>query len=258
MRFISYNILDGGEGRADPLAEVLEAQRPDIVALIEADVPVVVERIAKRLAMDFVVGEGRNHSVALLSRWPIQQSINHAATDKRLSRCFLEATVLDPAGAEWPIGVLHLPAGATDADEDARVRDLAIILDLLKKYRLTGKPHFLCGDFNANAVYQQIDPEKCRLKTQQAWKTNGQRLPRQAISAVIEAGYTDTYAVRHNELSHMVGSFDTQTPGQRVDYIFASGLPDSAVKDSWVEQDRLAKYASDHFPVGVEIHQQRG
>ena len=36
MRICSYNILDGGEGRADPLAEVILAQRPDIVAIVEA------------------------------------------------------------------------------------------------------------------------------------------------------------------------------------------------------------------------------
>ena len=34
MRIVSYNILDGGEGRADPLAEVIEAQRPEVVALV--------------------------------------------------------------------------------------------------------------------------------------------------------------------------------------------------------------------------------
>ena len=108
MRIASYNILKGGEGRADPLAEVLEAQRPDIVALIEADVPVTVERIARRLGMDVVTGEGKDHSVALLSRWPITQSVNHAGLNAKLSRCFLEASVSDPAGMEWPIGVVHL------------------------------------------------------------------------------------------------------------------------------------------------------
>jgi endonuclease/exonuclease/phosphatase family metal-dependent hydrolase len=253
MRIVSYNILDGGEGRADPLAEVIEAQRPDIVALIEADVPVVVERIAKRLSMDFVTGEGRQHSVALLSRWPITQSINHAGLNAEIYRCFMEATVLDPTGAEWPVGVVHLPAGATDAAEESRIHDLSIILELFKPHRLANRPHLFCGDFNSNAIYQKIDPAKCRRDTRQAWEANGQTLPRKVIREVVRAGYTDTHAVRHNELSELTGSFDTQMPGQRVDYIFAFGLPDTAVKDTWVEQDRLAKYASDHFPVGAEF-----
>jgi endonuclease/exonuclease/phosphatase family metal-dependent hydrolase len=253
MRLVSYNILDGGEGRADPLAEVLEAQRPDIVALVEADVPSVVERIARRLSMDFIIGEGRGHASALLSRYPIQQSINHAGLNPNISRSFLEATVLDPAGTEWPIGVLHLPAGATDAEESARMEPLEIVLDLFKEHRAANRPHILCGDFNSNAPYQHIDPALCKLKTQQAWKANGLQLPRRVIEAIIEAGYTDTYAALHDEMNDMIGSFDTQHPGQRVDYIFSFGVPNPHIKNAWLERDRLAKYASDHFPVGVEI-----
>ena len=58
MRIVSYNILDGGEGRADPLAEVILAQRPDIVALLEADDPAVLEHIAQRARMDFIHARG--------------------------------------------------------------------------------------------------------------------------------------------------------------------------------------------------------
>jgi endonuclease/exonuclease/phosphatase family metal-dependent hydrolase len=253
MRLVSYNILDGGEGRADPLAEVLEAQRPDIVALVEADVPATVERIARRLKMDFVIGEGQGHSSALLSRYPIQQSINHAGLNSKISRSFLEASVQLPGGVELPVGVLHLPAGATDPEETARMHQLEIILDLFGKYRKASQPHILVGDFNSNAPYQHIDPANCKAKTQQAWKANGLRLPRRVIETIIHAGYADTYATQHNEQYEMIGSFDTQHPGQRVDYIFSFGIATTNIKDAWVEQDRLAKYASDHFPVGVEI-----
>jgi endonuclease/exonuclease/phosphatase family metal-dependent hydrolase len=253
MRLITYNILDGGEGRADPLAEVLLAQRPDVVALVEADVPSVVERIAKRLSMDFIIAEGRHHASALLSRWPIQQTINHAAFSTGISRSFLEASVLTPAGEELPIGVLHLPAGATESDEDSRIRDLAVTLDLLKDHRLANRPHILCGDFNSTAPYQTIDPTRCKIKTQQAWNANGHQLPRRVIEAMLSIGYLDTFRALHDEQEEMIGSFDTQHPGQRVDYIFAYNVPPARIKDAWVEQDRLAKYASDHFPVGVEI-----
>jgi endonuclease/exonuclease/phosphatase family metal-dependent hydrolase len=253
MRLISYNILEGGEGRADPLAEVIEAQRPDIVALQEADVPAVVERIARRLSMDFIIAPGRHHASALLSRWPIQQTINHALLHPGLSRSFLEAIVLDPSGQQWPIGVLHLPAGATNTDEDSRLRDLSVVLDLFKNHRAANRPHLLCGDFNANASYQRIDPARCKTKTQQAWITNGKSLPHQVTQTLLQAGYLDTYHALHDEQRELIGSFDTQHPGQRVDYIFAFGVPIPQVKNAWVEQDRLAKYASDHFPVGVEI-----
>jgi endonuclease/exonuclease/phosphatase family metal-dependent hydrolase len=38
-----------------------------------------------------------------------------------------------------------------------------------------------------------------------------------------------------------------------VDYIFSHGVPAERLKDAWIEYDRLAKYASDHFPIGLEI-----
>ena len=68
MRVVSYNILDGGEGRADPLAEVIIAQKPDIVALVECDNVDVLNRIASRLSMDFAPAQGRKHATAILSR----------------------------------------------------------------------------------------------------------------------------------------------------------------------------------------------
>src|SRR5436190_23855800 len=106
MRMISYNILDGGVGRADPLAEVIEAQRPDVVGLVEADDPAVVERIANRLKMDYVLAAGNSHAAALLSRYPILESINHAPLEPKLSKCFLEAR-LQVNKREVIVAVVH-------------------------------------------------------------------------------------------------------------------------------------------------------
>src|SRR5690349_19589705 len=110
VRIVSYNILDGGEGRADPLAEVIEAQRADVVCLVEATDLSVIERIANRLKMDYVQAAGRKGASALLSPFVIGESINHALLHKGLSKSLLEATLIDPDGAEWVIGVLHLHA----------------------------------------------------------------------------------------------------------------------------------------------------
>src|SRR5580765_3015494 len=108
MRIVSYNILDGGEGRADPIAEVIEAQRADVVALVEATDLTVIERIANRLGMDYVHAPGNKQASALLSRWTIRDSVNHALLRPGISKSLLEATLVDPAGSEWTIGVVHL------------------------------------------------------------------------------------------------------------------------------------------------------
>lgn len=252
MRLVSYNILDGGEGRADPLAEVIAAQRPDIVALIEADHPQVVRRIADRLEMQSIEAAGHRHSVALLSRWPIVESINHAPLKKGLSNCLLEVRVRDSSNRDWVLGVVHLHPRAEEADDRVRQGEVQIICDVFQDARRTGTPHLLAGDFNADSPVQQIDPAACKPATQKAWRANGGRLPRGAVEKLLAAGYVDTLHALDPRRAERTGSFTTQFPGQRVDYILAFAY-ENRLKSAWIEQDRLARYASDHFPVGLEI-----
>ena len=58
VRLLTYNIREGGVGRAEQIAEVISAARPDVVALQEARNPAVVERIAE-LAGFRVLGVAR-------------------------------------------------------------------------------------------------------------------------------------------------------------------------------------------------------
>ncbi len=253
MRIVSYNILDGGEGRADPLAEVIEAQRPDVVVLVEADNVSVVERIAGRSKMDFIIGQGPKRAGAILSRWTITSSINHALLTDVPFSAFLEANVIDPKGFEWPIFAVHLHPRASEEAEQIREKQLAVLLPRLQPLRAARRPHVIAGDFNANAPRQQIDPERCKPRTKEEWHANGGKIPRRAIQAMLDAGYVDTLHAVNGPVADRMVSFTTQFPEQRVDYIFTHGLELSRIKSAWIEHDRLAKYASDHFPVGVEI-----
>jgi len=253
MRLLSYNILDGGEGRADPIAEVIFANRPDIVVLVEADDATVLDRIGARLKMDCIQADVNNHASAILSRWPIRDSINHGLLQKGISRSLLEATIVDPSGNEWIVGAVHLPPGAAESDETSRQRDLDALLEVFQHYRSSKQPHLIAGDFNATAPSQKIDPARCKERTREEWKGNGGDLPRRVIQKMLDAGYYDTLADFSPELSATTGTFSTQSPGQRVDYIFTHGFDPAALRSAWIEQDRLAKYCSDHFPVGAEI-----
>ncbi len=251
MRIVSYNILDGGEGRADPLAEVIEAQRPDVVALVEAGNLDVVERIARRLKMDYIHAPGARHSGAILSRFTIKSTINHALLAGDRFNSFVEARIIDPAGAEWPIIALHLAARASEEREHERERQIKIVMDRLANLR--GRPHILAGDFNANSPIQQIDVAKCKWKTQQEWKDNGDMIPRRVIQSLLDSGYTDTLHAASPEVAMTAGTSSTQFPGQRIDYIFMHGMDRTRIKSARIETDRLAKYASDHFPVFAEL-----
>ena len=66
MRLLTYNIREGGIGRADQIAEVIKAANPDVVALQEARNPDVVQQIAK-LAGFRHWGSKLSHSTGFLS-----------------------------------------------------------------------------------------------------------------------------------------------------------------------------------------------
>jgi endonuclease/exonuclease/phosphatase family metal-dependent hydrolase len=254
MRIVSYNILDGGEGRADPLAEVIEAQRPDVVALVEAEFMPVVERIAARLRMDFIHAPGRTKGASvLMSRWPIRSTINHAPLHELFEKSFLEATVETPDGGELSIGVIHLHAHGREDDERQRERELAVVMNVFDGARRAGRPHILAGDFNANSPIQKIDPAKTKPRTQGDWAANRGMLPRRVVQSILDAGYLDTLQAVDPAKAAQIGTFTTQFPGQRVDYIFSHSIDRRRIEAAWVEQDRLAKYASDHFPIGAQI-----
>jgi exodeoxyribonuclease-3 len=253
MRLVSYNILDGGEGRADPLAKVIAALRPDIVALVEADDLEVVDRIAARLKMDRIAVQGRRHGVAILSRWTIVESINHALLHEDFSDCLLEAQLADPAGVAWTVAAVHLHPHASEADEQQRQREVDAILRIYADHRRDGMPHLLAGDFNANSPVQDIKPQECKPRTRKEIEANGGVLPRQAVAKLLEGGYVDTLDVVQPAAARSAGSFTTQHPGQRVDYVFTHGIEPARLSEAKIEQDRLAKYASDHFPAMVQI-----
>jgi endonuclease/exonuclease/phosphatase family metal-dependent hydrolase len=104
VRLLTYNIREGGVGRADAIAEVIEAAHPDVVALQEARDPLVVERIARVAGFPFW-GARRSHSTGFLSRVPV---IEHAWRHPPHTRhALLEVSLADGLPRLF---VLHLRA----------------------------------------------------------------------------------------------------------------------------------------------------
>lgn len=253
MRILSYNILDGGSDRADALSRVIESQGPDVIALVEADDPAVVEALASRLGMDFIHAPGNSHASALLSRFPIAETVNHALLHSGLEKSLLEATVTGPDGVDLTIGVVHLHAGAYEADEDRRERELDVVLDVFAPHRAARRLHLLCGDFNANAPCQQVHPARCKETTRLAWHANGGDVPRRAIRRLLEGGYVDTLHAFDVHAGETHTTFTTTEPGQRVDYLFTHGIDATRIRRAWVVTEPPAKAASDHYPVAVDL-----
>jgi endonuclease/exonuclease/phosphatase family metal-dependent hydrolase len=204
--------------------------------------------------MDFIRAPGRKSAAALMSRWPIATTINHGLL--RLDgpeKCCLEADLIEPGGQRWTIGVCHLHAHARETDEQMREKELPGLLDAFARHRAANHVHVLVGDFNSNSPHQQIDPDQLYPTSRKEWDENGGGFPRHVVQRMFDAGYGDAHHVCDSRFADTHGTFTTQHPGQRVDYIFTWGIERTRIKQAWIEYDRLAKYASDHFPIGVEI-----
>jgi endonuclease/exonuclease/phosphatase family metal-dependent hydrolase len=180
LRVISYNILTGGVGRADPIAEVLLAQRADVIGLQEADDVAVLRRLSWRLSMDFVRAEAADGSaVALFSRHAIADSVNLGLLRGSRSPLLRATLRIDSRPATVDVLDIRSPDALEIADDG-----LAVARCISNS--VEGMSHPTKGD------------------------------PPRFVSQV--------------------------WPGVEV-----------RVLDHWIERDRLATYASDHYPSGAEV-----
>src|SRR5437868_8109489 len=104
MRLVTWNILDGGAGRIDRIADVLRALAPDVVALQEANDEDAVRRVAGALGVNAYWGAANSpYAVAWLSR---KRAVcqNH-----RLP--VLDKTLLELRIGELRLLTTHLSAG---------------------------------------------------------------------------------------------------------------------------------------------------
>ncbi|HLH61276.1 MAG TPA: endonuclease/exonuclease/phosphatase family protein [Ktedonobacteraceae bacterium] len=153
-RVLSYNILVGGRPRIDQITAMIQSADPDVVGLVEATNPRVVETLAKRLGMEYRMSASGRHStdwqVAVLSRLPIVRMQVHIRP-ALLTKPLLEVCVEETDGNQLTVFVTHLTASfshgrAGDSIRRTEVREILRIMAPLQ-----GMPHLLMGDFNALA-----------------------------------------------------------------------------------------------------------
>ncbi len=153
-RVLSYNILVGGTRRVHQIDRMISSARPDIVGLVEATNPRVVEELAQRLEMQPVMSgtaeHPKNRQIAVLTRLPIVSTQVHIRP-RILSRPVLEVCVEEPNGQQLTVFVTHLSAAFNNgrAGEHIRRREVQELLRIMSTRQ--GTPHLLMGDFNALA-----------------------------------------------------------------------------------------------------------
>ncbi len=159
-RILTYNILYGGTGRVNELTKMIGSARPDVVGLVEASDPQVVEELAHSLdksgsygMQHYMTAPGkhkRDQQLAVLSRLPVIRVEAHVRPGI-LTRPLLEVCVEEAGGEQLTVFVTHLTAAFNQlrAGDYIRRREVQEIMNIMAPRR--GTSHLLMGDFNALA-----------------------------------------------------------------------------------------------------------
>ena len=153
-RILSYNILVGGTRRVEQITKIISSAHPDIVGLVEATNPRVVEELANRLGMQHRMSrypeDGQDWHTALLSRLPIVRTYSHVRPGI-FTHPLLEVSLEEEGGHVLTIFVTHLAAAFNygRGGDGIRRREVQEILRIMETKR--GTPHLLMGDFNSIA-----------------------------------------------------------------------------------------------------------
>jgi endonuclease/exonuclease/phosphatase family metal-dependent hydrolase len=177
-RILSYNILVGGKRRVDQLTKIISSAQPDIVGLIEANYPQVVEEIAQRLGMQYRMSgsspRAYNWQNALLSRLPVVETHVHIHSDI-LTKPILEACIEEEDGGKLTVFIAHLTAAfyQSRGGDRRRQHEVQEILRIMASKR--GTPHLLMGDFNAIAPGDRMQASellRSLIKMDQQYRRN--------------------------------------------------------------------------------------
>jgi endonuclease/exonuclease/phosphatase family metal-dependent hydrolase len=253
LRLLTYNIREGGVGRAEQIAEVIAAAEPDVVALQEAIDPSVVERIATLAGFRYF-GSRRSYSAGFLSNLPV---LAHGwRRPPRTRHALLEVSLADG----FPrLFVLHLRAWFSNWTERQRARELRGLLDgihaQLKRENNAFAFHVLAGDFNALSPGEKLDSSRMPRWIRGMIWLSGRDIARSTIEMMKTDGYIDAWRALHADHETEPGySFPVWDPHVRLDYVFTPAQFASRFAMCEVRRaPATVRTASDHFPLLVEI-----
>jgi exodeoxyribonuclease-3 len=256
VRLLTYNIREGGVGRAEQLAEVIAAAKPDFVALQEARDPVIVKRIASLTGLTYCAARPA-HSTGFLSRVPVS---DHAwRHPPRTRHAILEVRLGDGLPRVF---VLHLRAWFSKWSEQRRARELRGLMEgiraKLEREEHAFAFHVRAGDFNALAPGEHFDASSMPAWIRGMIWLSGRDIARSTIEMMRTDGYVDAWRTVHPDSEQNPGyTFPVWHPHVRLDYVFTPAAYASRIVACEVRRSpEVARNASDHFPLAVDIREE--
>jgi len=249
LRVMTYNILNGGEGRESYISDVIQTAQPDVVILQEVYTEEFLKSLAALLGMKYFIGErNKERKVALLSKLPVRSFISYHPIFP-IWRNFIDAEVeYEPAKTTRIIGV-HPMANLGIAFEIWRWWEANHIAYHARNYEST-----LCliaGDFNAIAPGETVRVEAMPNWLKWIIYLQGNRVYHFSIAKLLSAGFTDCFRALNSDQGF---TLPPPSPNSRLDYVFANATMKPYLKKCWVvrEPDSV-NHASDHYPVMAEF-----
>jgi exodeoxyribonuclease-3 len=242
LRVVSYNIRFGGGRRLPLIARVLTDLEPDVVMLQEATNRYAVERLAELTGLGHVAANP-GVSVAALARTAPSAERWHAPPG---IRAFLE---IEPAGSALRLVGLHFPSGLSGRGEQARLRHADAVLAAIGQPADTRT--LLVGDLNSIAPGETPIVSELPFWLRLLLRFDGP-IRSDVIPRLTDAGWADAFRSLHPDDPGF--SFPTRAPHVRFDYVLApAAILPQVRRCAPARGDGLARRASDHFPIVVEI-----
>jgi exonuclease III len=247
---MTYNILDGGEGRGAYLLEVLQAVQPDIAILQEVYQADFVQNLASALKMEsFFAGGNRKRRVALLSRLPVISCQSYHRFPP-IWRNVIEAGIeYQPSKKLWLFGV-HPMANLSVLCECWRWWEAKRIIKRVKRH--AAKLCLVAGDFNAIAPRDRVVMNRMPRWLRLTILFQGNRVYHFSVRKYLSAGITDCFRIMHPDDDGF--TLPTPEPNSRLDYILVNdGLKQNLINCWVVREPPAVLKASDHYPVVAEF-----
>ena len=243
FRLLTYNILNGGGGRIERIAQVINGCAPDLVLLQEATDPANVERLAAATGMADYRAFSRQ-SLGFMSRVPVAFS---QWIRPRISRHAVVEVV--PAGERVRVFGVHLSAVHAAWTEQRRVYELRALLRSVEQHR--DRFHMLAGDFNTVAPGDPFAIDRLPMRYRPLMWLSGGSVRWRTIQTVLDAGYADAFKALHPDQPGL--TLPAADPHIRLDYVFVQKSQASRVLACEVVKNPAASGASDHLPVVADV-----
>lgn len=250
LRFLTYNILNGGRGREGELTEIIAAQQPDVILLQEVSGRDFVQSLARHLGHEFFVATSNSAlTIALLTRLSIVNAADYHPNILR--HTCLQATLEYASGQMLMVLGVHLGAPAYALPiEVYRLRELRLILNQLS--RAESKRIVIGGDFNSIAPGDHPDFSRLPFRLRLSIFLQGGTVARQVIETMRGRGFTDAFRAMNPDEHGF--TFPASQPNTRLDYFFVNAaLRPHLQKCAAIVTPEGVKTASDHLPVLMQL-----